>query len=1058
VDSPTTASQQGATESDAGNGEASEDDFSEHEDAIARPNFAPPTIPSAAATERSMGGRRPSSPTAASIHSQRTIRSSAQTNRYVEELEAKVRLLERKRVEDRELRREIEQTQGDRDKAHGIIERLNNKVRPQQQEIEQLKKMLADYESRFQSVEDLKASHEIELENALLDREMAEETAETLKADLEQVRLRNEELEMELEIMKEENSELSKDMSPEDRSNAGWLQLQKTNERLKEALLNLRDMTQDREAELKERIAAMEEQVKDNDNVKLRLGEIQEKLLRSEADADDLRQQLEVALNAEDMIEKLSEENMALKDRIGELDGIIEDLEDLREVNDELEINHIETEKQLQEEIDFKDSLLVDRERTAREQQAALDEADYNINRFRALVTQMQSDLQDLQASKQISETEAAELSSKSRAMLDLNQKLQSSAAKTQVKTIDLELRKLDAEQAAQHLSIVQLFLPETYQTERDSVLALLRFRRISFKSNLIQTFIKERIASFGTRGQDEDVFAACDALDKLTWIAGIAERLTASISSCSAQAFAEYGGALYELEVVERMLDSYIDSLRRDELREADMAIRLGRSIEVMTHLASLHLHNGLADHADDLTTRTALLQSHLDSSISALTVTRNMVERNLPSSSDDMEYEDESVTDAALILNKLKTVIEYVRSAKVISGKTLRSLTELQSRALTLEESHTQRFETAEQLASAITTYCCQSGAALQQLFGEEGRNDRASPSEVSATLARTASSIFALPSTEAGPLATLNNRLRDLTTVLSDLSNLPTDLDNTVEFERAPAPWLARAEEIKHAKEANVDLEAELARAQEHVRERDGLVRRKEMELNEQTIRIEMLEARLKDASKRSAKLGELERDLRDARNAEAKAKAELARAQQDAQADMNRAREEMARLSEQGASGGKLGGAGNKHVDGDTVGFNARISMERQEYRVAGLQGAVRHLKDENQRLRMPAYGLGLDWIEELPLKKSRRTRAMEAEKTVEYLMKLCAQSPSIDLSKATENKLAWRPAKQTPRWQIEGKKGQWAEYHDRLDDVVSRAEASVRRVRKTESAV
>ncbi|EME89755.1 uncharacterized protein MYCFIDRAFT_213783 [Pseudocercospora fijiensis CIRAD86] len=1027
--------------------EAGEEDIDDTITNFAPP--APPPIPPEPA-ERIARARRPSSPGAASIHSQRTIRSTAQTNRQIEELEAKLRQLERKGAENRELKLELEKAQQERDSARSIIEKLQNKYRPVQEENQKMKKEIAEYETRISSVEQMQAEHEAELESMLLDRELAEETAEGYKADLDAVRARNEELSLELEVLKDENSELGREMSPEEKNSAGWLQLERTNERLKEALLQLRDLASDREAELKEEIKALEAQSKELDSIKSQYEETREKLLHAEANESDLKQQLEVALGAEDMIEELTEQNHNLKDKIADLHGVIEDLENLREINDELEINHIETEKQLQEEIDFKDTLLLDRERTAKAQQAQLDQADYNISRFRALVQEMKDHLQDLQASKQISESEAAELSSRSRAMQELNVKLQDSAAKTQVKTIDLELRRLDAEQASEHLAIVQLFLPEAFQAERDSVLALLRFKRIAFKANLVQSFVKERIASYGTRGEEEEVFAACDALDKLTWIAGMADRLVKSVSSSTVDAFTQYGSALYELEVVERALNDFVDALRRDDLKESEMATRLGRSIEVMTHLSSLHLNDSLADHSDSLTMKTALLQSRLDSATSALTVVKGMYEAKLPSSSEDDEYDDENVSDSALILNRTKSIIEQARNAKVISGKTHRALVELQARHLTLEPSMTDSFDDAESVTASIAAYACKSGTELQILFGEEGRVEPFSASEVSAVLARCATNIFSVGGSEAGPYATLNSRLRDLTMLLGDLSTLPTDLDNTVEFERAPAPWIARADEIRRHKESNMDMEAELARAQEAIRDRDNIIKQKETELNVEAIKTETFEARLKEASKRSAKIAELERDVRDAKTAESKAKADLIRAQQDAQSEIERVRDEMSRMSEERRKGGAL-----KDVDGNAMGDNTRLTMKRQEYKIAGLEGAVRHLKSENIRLRLPApdspqaIKSSLDWLHEPMTNKSQpksrcRLSHREGEKVFEDMLTLATKPPSIDLSKLPQNKLAWRPAKETSRWKIESRHEEWADWKHRREEILNKA--------------
>ncbi|KAI7100706.1 hypothetical protein KC352_g37952, partial [Hortaea werneckii] len=485
--------------------------------------------------------------------------------------------------------------------------------------------------------------------------------------------------------------------------------------------------------------------------------ETREKLLRSEADTNDLRQQLEAALESEEMIEELTERNGRLEAHLGQLRTTIEELEDLRELNDELEVNHIEQEKQLQEEIDFKDSILLDRERTAKQQQEALDEADYTITRYRGLVSQMQKDIADMQASKQLSETEAADLNSKSRAMLDLNMKLQTSASKTQVKTLDLELRKLEAQEAGEHLAIVQLFLPEAFHAERDSVLALLRFKRIGFKAGLVQSFIKERVESFGTRGQDEDVFAACDVADKLTWIAGMSERFVTSICGCSVEDFAKYEGALYELEPVERALNAYIDGLRREDVREKDWAEELQRSIAVMSHLAEVHVKDDLPSQADALMMRTNCVQGLLESAASALGLMKGMVAKNVSADENEDSDDDEgSASDLAIILNRAEALMSHSRNAKVMAGKTHRALMDLLQRSLTLDTSHTEAFDSVEGATEAIAKYTRQAGEALQELFGEEGRNEPFTTDEVASALSRTATSTFSLPSSEAGPFS--------------------------------------------------------------------------------------------------------------------------------------------------------------------------------------------------------------------------------------------------------------------------------------------------------------
>lgn len=500
------------------------------------------------------------------------------SGREIDDLKTKLRMMEKKRMEDRDKLRSLERIQAERDKFEAIIQKLQAKYQPQQQEIAELRKRLRDAEVKAEEAETQQAENDVALEMATLDREMAEETAEVLKTELDTLKQKTEELELEVEVLREENQTLGEEINPEDRTSQGWLQMERNNERLREALIRLRDLTKEQEAQLQAQVQSLEEDVQELSGVKEQYEATKEKLTQSEATIEELRQQLDIALGAEEMIEELTESNMNMREQIDELKATIEDLESLKELNDELEANHIETEKQMQEEIDYREMLLAEQSRRALRQDETIQDYDYTIARFRELVTELQSDLEDMRASQQITETEAEELNHRSRAMMDLNMKLQASASKTQVKTIDLELRRLDAQQAAEHLAIVQLFLPEPFQAERDPILALLRFRRVAFKAQLLHGFVKERVAGQAPGGREDDMFAGCDVLDKLTCVSAMCDRFITCINSSSIEQFAKFESALYELEPVERALNGWLDGLKRDELDERQVAAQLQR------------------------------------------------------------------------------------------------------------------------------------------------------------------------------------------------------------------------------------------------------------------------------------------------------------------------------------------------------------------------------------------------------------------------------------------------------------------------------------------------
>lgn len=509
---------------------------------------------------------------------QRPPTAGTVSSREVEDLKTKLRVMEKRRTEDRARLKEFEKIQADRDKFEGIIQKLQTKYQPQQQEITDLKRQLKEEEAKMQTLETQEAENETVVEVATLDREMAEETAESLKLELETLRQKHEEMELEVDVLREENQELGKEISPEEKTSQGWLQLERSNERLREALMRLRDVTQQQEADMREQISELETDVQDLRKTKENYVQTKESLLQSDTTVEELRQRLDGALGAEEMIEELTEKNLALNEKLNDLKATIEDLESLKELNDELEINHTETEKQLQDEVDYNEALLAGEARKSALQDGTIQDLEYTVTRFRDLVTNMQSELEDMRASQQISETEASELSSRSRAMMDLNLHLQNYASKTQVKAIDLELGKLEAQESAEHLAIVQLFLPDSFKLERNSVQALLRFRRIGFKSSMMHGFIKEHVNGHTSAGHEEDIFNYLDVLDKLTWVSSTCDRFINNIHSSNLEAFKRLEGASYELEPVERALNGWIEGLRRGELKGEQCAIELQR------------------------------------------------------------------------------------------------------------------------------------------------------------------------------------------------------------------------------------------------------------------------------------------------------------------------------------------------------------------------------------------------------------------------------------------------------------------------------------------------
>ena len=1022
----------------------------------------------------------------ASTTTQRQTQSVAVT-RELEELQTKLRIMEKKRLDDREKMKALEQLQSERDKFESIIQKLQSKYQPQQLEITDLRKKLKETEARMEDVERMQAEHESLMEMAALDREMAEETSEAYKHECDALRSKLEELQLEVEVLREENEEFSQVTSPEERSSHGWLQMEKTNERLREALIRLRDMTQQQESDLKGQIKELEDDLEEYSAVKSDFEATKEKLLVAETNVDDLKQQLETALGAEEMIEELADKNMRYHEEINELKAAIEDLEALREISDELEYTHIETEKQLQEEIDYRDGVFTEQSRKLTQQDEVIEDLEYTLSRFRELVTNLQSDLEDMRASQQISEAEATDLTSRSRAMMDLNMKLQASASKAQTRSIDVELSRMDAEEAEQHLSIVKLYLPEYYEGERNSVLALLRFKRVSFKSGVMNNTIRERIAEQSAISSHEEIFNALEVSEHLLWISSVCDRFVNYINACPQEQFNAIKAALFEMEPVERTLNFWIECLKKNEVNMKKFAVELQRSIALLAHLAETFLPSSPENFAGELTMRANLSQSYLDHSATAIARLKSLIQSKLPApqvksqspekteeeAEENEEPEGNSVEDnteeKTFAFNKLDAFVSHSRGYKVAMGKIYRALEDLRSRSLALSEHADEPFKKCEAFTRQLSELTRKLGEAVVNLTSDEGRVEPYTLVEILDSMSQ-ASTAFVqgseTPTDGNDPLPLLINKLRELGGQMDELDAISTDLSRTAEFERGPHPWVGRADELKSNKTISPDADEEIRRLKNEVHEVSTALGVKDNTLEERGIKIELLESRMKEASKKASMVKDLETKIEEIQNTSLELEKTVERQKAELQASEAERDEFKARLERMKRASGTVGVTTTS--DGLVIDNEASLAAmhenETLRAEVASLQSAVRFLREENRRAnRMDPYSVQQStdmhaWLD-APLTRATPTKeqeklqrtALESRDVFTHLLKLTKDSQVSDLKStmipasdedSAPNRTGWRPSKSRLRYQVLQQRENFEHWSEWRNDIVN----------------
>ncbi|KAL8708519.1 MAG: hypothetical protein Q9220_006571 [cf. Caloplaca sp. 1 TL-2023] len=952
--------------------------------------------------------------------------SNGALSRENEDLRTKLRVIEKRRKDDREQLKELGQVRAERDRYEGIIQKLQSKYQPQQQEVADLRKQLKETDAKIEALEKQQAENDTIFEMATLDREMAEETTESLKGELDMLKKTFEELQLEVVVLREENEELGKEMSPEERTSQGWLQMERSNERLREALMRLRDVTQEQEEDFRSQVAELESDLKSLQGAKEQQAQSETALKESRSTVEQLQEQLETALSSEEMIEELTEKNLALNEQVESLRAVVEELESLKELNDELEMNHTENAKQMQEEIDHNGALLADQSRHAMTQDQTIQDLDYTVERFRSLVSSMQTDLEEMRTSKQLTEAEANDLTSRSKAMMDLNMRLQSSASKAQIKAIDLELGKLDAQESAEHLEIIQNFLPKSFAHDHNSIRAYLRFKRIMFKADLLYGNIKDSLSTRSATSKDEDVFTACNILDKLLSISTTCNRFVKSIQSSDLESFAKLGGALFDLEPVERTFNGWIEAVKRDELKQEHCDNELSRTIALMTHLAEVHINDNLESYAADVHARALLMQGQLESALIALSHTKSTVESKIAESGAD---DDGNTGDFEELKQKTDSLVSQMRSAKSTAGKALRQLNEMQSRSLTLDPTTLPSIEQSQASITELSEATRYGGQSIFNRLNEGGDSTTLTSRD--------------LISSSESPFSSLASKIQSSSLHLHKFYDLTATLNHAVEFNTMShyPPWHLLAEKLASETITLASRENEIAKLCNEAQDKSTTLALRDKSLEELSVKLETLEKRASESGGRRERLRELENVIGTAKEREIQLVS-----------DVNRLRSERNDLRTQRESW-MLKPEANQ--DSSTVANAPKVSMETTSEaslaHISSLEKEINHLQAAIRHLRKTSYTHNISTAHDFlskplipqisPQEQRARLKQSEAKSIVSELLRL-ASDPANGVprlkERRREERLGWRPVRETCWWQVGRAKEEWEEWREWRD--------------------
>merc|ERR1719412_2396929 len=314
------------------------------------------------------------------------------------DLKEKLETIKLKRAKDLEKLKEFEKMRIQHDQLVEFKSRIMESQSSLQKEVQKAKhEARAAIEAKEEHAAEMAELSET-VEMATLDKEMAEEKAETLQIELEAAKDKIEELTLDLDIMKAE-------VGDETTATEGTIthfevkQLSAKNEKMHETLIKMRDLSAHEKSEILRLSKDLDAKTTEHNEVTSRADRIQREKDELESTIADLQEQVDAALGAEEMVENLTTKCLDLEDKLNAVVEEKQDLETLHEMDEEFQENLREAEQELREDLDLANGKVREAARARDAAYEIIHDHETTITKFRDLVNKVQEQNIELRTS-----------------------------------------------------------------------------------------------------------------------------------------------------------------------------------------------------------------------------------------------------------------------------------------------------------------------------------------------------------------------------------------------------------------------------------------------------------------------------------------------------------------------------------------------------------------------------------------------------------------------------------------------------------------------------------
>ncbi|XP_011702864.1 PREDICTED: dynactin subunit 1 isoform X2 [Wasmannia auropunctata] len=930
----------------------------------------------------------------------------------VRDLTEKVETLRVKRMQDKERMKDFEKTKLQVEQLLEFKAKVMESQASLQRELQRARQEAREaHAAREQYQEEMSDLAET-VEMATLDKEMAEEKAETLQIELEQLKEKLEEQTLDLEILRTEMSERAAGggTTTANASSYEVKQLEQQNNRLRETLVKMRDLS----AHEKHEFQKLQKDMDQKKSEILELGRTKEKLSsrveEMEHQIADLQEQVDAALGAEEMVEMLGEKKMALEEKVAELEEAVADLEALQDMSDQLAESSKELELELREELDLALGAARDAQRHRDAALETLADRELTITKFRELTHQLQE--QCLQLQQRVQSTESIKTNVRGADQLAEILDFQKTFAETraQTKAVDLELRRLDAEEARNHVCYLLSFMPPAFLTrggDHDAILTLLLIPRMTQKTEILISQVREKYRSIEkidrpsvVRGHSVAQYSfrsrLCSHMYALQTTLGCFE---SALNSCTSEMLLKAGAAYPEMAAQEKSLDSLIELAKRDQLDENLPMDAIEKCCGYFATMFSVLFGESTAvNQARLIVNGTRTLGNTCDAIATDAAAIKVLIQGE---GADIGKLCQHVETTCEVIQQHLKSARRRVPRDHAGPAFTVGA-------NLGLDKDCNEQFSTCYQHGVKIMKTLQYLLKSALQAITENGDLDAGLAADKLKEMAAT-SSERVYDTEDLGPVATIKASLTVIQQLAANLAQKMAECENelaisgqtqsqqqTRESERI-TPIVARSNSVRKEVEETKILSRKLEARDSDIREARLALREKQEELSEMTLRKELAEKRYATQQhEHEMNVEKLKRKLEEAQNQLKRKEKEFEETMDHLQTDIDSLETEKGQLKEKLKSIGKktISASGADSMTGSTS-ITSTLDNKYYVQEINALKQALNNEHQQKKKVMCAVLRQKLDSLEPLPSPtnlKSLDTKIQELRKKTTDLVK------------------------------------------------------------------